>query len=148
MDKNNSLILKEIDLPQQGNDAKPISVPTPLFVVEDDMTSVSRSKLDHLIDMAQDDRLDSKGWTAERVFGSLSQNIFFVCVGAALNYNTLPDYGKIMTIVGIFSGLLCGGYYLFKEFEEERKRKQFRSKMVSKLNEIVQQMNSKKNENK
>lgn len=110
------------------------------YHLEDDQVTVSRSKLEHLLDMANDDRMQYSTWNFERVFGTIAQGLLFTSLGAILNYESLPEYGKMISIFGIMTGLLFGGYIVAKEIYEADKRKKYRSKIVTKLNELVEEM--------
>jgi hypothetical protein len=105
-----------------------------------------RSKLDHLADMAKDDRMQYSIWNLERIFGVAAQGFFFTSLGAIFTYDSLSDNFKTFAIVGLLVGGFFGFYCLFKEFKEAKEREKFKTKIVTKLDELIAQMNSKKNE--
>ncbi|EEZ95965.1 hypothetical protein [Legionella longbeachae] len=110
-----------------------------LFIAPDDKTTVSRSKLDHLKDMANDDRIQ-ENFGIDNIASVLSQGIFFTSLGGVLTFESLSQICKYLCVAGLAVGFLLGSYSWYKIYNGFNKRKSLQEKLVGKINEIIKQM--------
>lgn len=112
-----------------------------LFIAPDDKTTVSRSKLEHIKDMAGDERMQEIDGLDNKI-SVLSQGLFFTSLGSILSFDALSSYGKYLSVAGLSVGFVLGLYCWHKISSESKKRTTYRSKLVEKINEIIKQMDN------
>lgn len=112
-----------------------------LYCAPDDKTTVSRSKLEHLKDMADDDRIEEK-FGLDNIVSIISQGIFFTSLGGTFSFSSLPLYGQILCGGGIVLGLFLGTYSWIKIASDRKNRERFRKKLAEKIDEIIKQMDN------
>jgi hypothetical protein len=133
MDKS-SLNEQSVALPKNG---ETVAMQHHIKLTCDDMTTISRSKLDHLKDLADDDRMNEPEWSVDRIFGSIAGGAFFTSAGGFLCYPQLPDYGKFLCLIGLVGGFFLSIYCFYREYTESEKRKNHRDKLVKKIDQII-----------
>lgn len=101
----------------------------------------TRSKLEHLRDIAEDPRMSEKTWNTDRIFGSVAGGVFFTALGGLLNISQLPDYGKVGCVCGLLFGLFISLYCFVKEHDSYEQKGNLKNKITSKVQEIMNQMN-------
>ena len=52
-----------------------------VYILEDDRATISRSKLEHLKDMSEDERLNEPSLSIESFLSVISQGLFFTSLG-------------------------------------------------------------------
>ncbi len=102
------------------------------------MTTISLSKLEHLKDLADDDRMNESAWSTDRIFGSISGSAFFTSASGVLCYPQLPVYGKVLCLIGLIGGSILSICCFYRENVENKKRKKQRVKIVDKIDQIIE----------
>jgi len=128
------------------NSKKQISVESNLYGKGDDLAMVSRAKLNHLQDMADDDRMDEPYISFDGAFGALSTGLFFTGLSWLINFKDLSEFWKALCVVAIAIGAGFTIYCFGRNFFEIRKRKKYRGKISKKIKEIIGEMDDLKNE--
>jgi len=111
-----------------------------IHLIEDDKASVSRSKLVHLMELAEDDRMLKTFWNLDGAFFTFSLGLFFTSLGGCISYDTLSINMKIAVAAGLVSGATIALYCGIKKAREFKKRNKFKGKLANKIREIIQQM--------
>lgn len=110
-----------------------------LYIAPDDKTTVSRSKLEHLKDLADDERI-LENYGIDNIASLVSQGLFFTSLGGALTFEQLSQTSKYLCISGLTVGFILGIYSGYKIYSSFKQRKSFREKLGVKINEIIRQM--------
>lgn len=133
MDKS-SLNEQSVALPKHG---ETVAMQHHIKLTCDDMITTSRSKLEHLKDLADDDRMKEPDWSIDRIFGSIAGSTFFASAGGALGYSQLPGYGQTLCLIGLIGGGVLSVYCFFREYFENKAQRTHREKLVQKIDQIL-----------
>lgn len=110
-----------------------------IYIAPDDKTTVSRSKLEHLKDMADDNRMQEESWL-NKIISIAAQGLFFTSLGSMYAFDTLSENGKRASIASLSVGGVLTLYNWWINYTDSTKRKKHRSKLVEKLHVIITQM--------
>lgn len=111
-----------------------------VHVLHEDRAGISRSKLEHLKDLAEDDRME-ESTGIHNIISNITLGIFFTSLGVAFAFNSLSQMGKYLCLIGLLVGLFGSIYSLYNHYTETEKRKKHRRKIVDQINKIISQMN-------
>lgn len=118
-----------------------LSAENPISVFEGGR-SVSQSKLEHLLDIAED--LPSSDASVENICLPLTSGLFFAGLGGAIVYSSLPEAAKIISIACLLIGGIASVELLISLFFKYRKSKCKKSKIVKELENLLNGINNNK----
>lgn len=127
-----------------GNDLKTGSQGTVqdiLHIPPDEKITISRSKLDHLMDIANDDRVQ-ESTPISSVTSTISQGVFFTSLGAYFNFDLLHQTAKYFCIAGLSAGFFIAIFSWYNNHQTQKINREFRKKLATKISEIINQMNN------
>lgn len=100
---------------------------------------ISNSKLEHLKELADNDRMKEPDWSMDRIFGSIAGITFFTSAGAALGYSQLPGYGQALCLIGLIGGCVFSVYCLLREYFKNKVRRTHREQLVQEIDQILKE---------
>ena len=104
-----------------------------MYIKPEDMTNVSRSKLEHLLELAQDKRANDSPWSINRIFASVSGGLFFTALGGLLAFFQLNEFGRFICIIGVTICPLFSLYCFVQEYQEHNEIGDYRDKVCKKI---------------
>ena len=128
--------------PHISSDTGDITIPSPIHILEEDMATISRSKLESLKGIAQDDRMKESVWNMDRVLGTLGEGLLCAAIGARLTVSSTDIESLQNCKFGITIGLILFFYGHAREYFELSKKIRFRTGLAGKIEEIIKQMDT------
>ena len=121
----------------------PTTIEVPVHILEDDRATISRSKLEHLKDLSEDERLSESPFNIDNFLAVISQGVFFASLGACFSFSNLSRLSQVFCLSGIISGGILSCYFQVKIYKSSKSRNMFRTKLTTHISNILEKLDQK-----
>lgn len=131
---NPSPNIQSVSLPKQG---ETVAMQQNVKLSVDEVTTISRSKLEHLKDLADDDRMKESGWGIDRIITLIAEMLVLTPFGLLLSSSQLSEAENFLckSLLGI--GLLLCVIFMLRERAERSKREAHRERLKKRISQII-----------
>lgn len=103
----------------------------------DEITTISRSGLEHLKDLADDDRMKEAGWGIDRIITFIAEALILTPFGLFLCSSQLLESEKLLCKILFLVGIILYAIFMWREHAERKKRETHRARLKNRIDQII-----------